>query len=60
MKQEIEKYETEYFIYKESIMSIIASIAIVVIITAVVYVLTKDAVEEIFPVRKEMAVRNKR
>ncbi|WNY40980.1 hypothetical protein [Klebsiella phage YC1] len=41
-------------------MSIIASIAIVVIITAVVYVLTKDAVEEIFPVRKEMAVRNKR
>jgi hypothetical protein len=60
MKQEIEKYETEYFIYKESIMSIIASIAIVVIITAVVYTLTKDAVEEIFPARKEMAVRNKR
>lgn len=41
-------------------MSIIASIAIVVIITAVVYTLTKDAVEEIIPARKEMAVRNKR
>lgn len=41
-------------------MSIIASIAIVVIITAVVYILTKDAMEEIFPARKEMAVRNKR